>query len=862
MKPRNYPILTALLAILAGALHLYGQGTALTYQGRLNDGGSPASGLYDLRFGLYDAANGTGQQGNLVTNSATAVSNGLFTVTLDFGDQFPGADRWLEIGLRTNGSGAFTTLAPRQAIMPTPYAITAAMATGVPATGIGSGTAGINISGNAATATSALTADTATNLVGNGANLTALNANNLVNGTVPLARLSGLTDKQLDAFTWLLATNLDGGNATTLEGLTAAGFWRLGGNAGSTPGINFLGTTDNQELQFKVNSLVGLRLLSTKDHPSLIGGDASNFAANDCFNTFIGGGMLNSVTNTTYYSVIGGGFGNKIIKLSPDWYPDNAVIGGGINNTNAGLSSVIPGGEMNLAYGQHTFAAGYRAKATNEGTFVWADSTEADFSSTAAKQFLIRAAGGVGIGTNHPHAALEVAGTVLAQNFIGNVAGLAGTVTNTLTFNPTAGAPFLVGNSLLVANLNADKLDGYSSSAFWNVGGNAGTGGSALLGTSDNQPLDLISDNLRGLRLQYSSRFSGSLPFISTTAGINVIGGCWDNTISNNIIGGTIAGGGYVSSFFFSDAFNAVTGDFGSVGGGYNNTAGTSGTVPGGYNNSATGTGSFAAGANASATHNYSFVWGDGYTTSSSTNRDFTISAHGGVNMTTPRGISLEASDTPIITREWDIFASNAGANKAGLGRWGLFMEPSHLVAGIPGEDVPGRYFSVAKYSTNGTYTTLITVNQAGNLTCNSLTILGGADLAEPFAMSHNDIPEGSVVVIDEDHPGQLKLSNQAYDTRVAGIVSGAQGVHPGIQMKQAGLLDSGKNVALSGRVYVKADAVNGAIKPGDLLTTSGNPGHAMKVADHAKAAGAVLGKAMTGLAQGKGMVLVLVTLQ
>jgi len=68
--------------------------------------------------------------------------------------------------------------------------------------------------------------------------------------------------------------------------------------------------------------------------------------------------------------------------------------------------------------------------------------------------------------------------------------------------------------------------------------------------------------------------------------------------------------------------------------------------------------------------------------------------------------------------------------------------------------------------------------------------------------------------------------------------------------------------VALTGRVYVQADAGYGAIKPGDLLTTSDTPGHAMKVIDHAQARGAVLGKAMSSLKEGKGLVLVLVTLQ
>jgi hypothetical protein len=93
-------------------------------------------------------------------------------------------------------------------------------------------------------------------------------------------------------------------------------------------------------------------------------------------------------------------------------------------------------------------------------------------------------------------------------------------------------------------------------------------------------------------------------------------------------------------------------------------------------------------------------------------------------------------------------------------------------------------------------------------------------------------------------------------------VVSGANGIKPGISLHQEGAIEGGENVALSGRVYVHADATTGAIKPGDLLTTSETPGHAMKVLDHARAQGAILGKAMTSLEEGKGMVLVLVTLQ
>lgn len=143
-----------------------------------------------------------------------------------------------------------------------------------------------------------------------------------------------------------------------------------------------------------------------------------------------------------------------------------------------------------------------------------------------------------------------------------------------------------------------------------------------------------------------------------------------------------------------------------------------------------------------------------------------------------------------------------------------------------------------------------------------ALRITGGADLAEPFAMSHENVEPGSVVVIDDVNPGKLRMSHAAYDKKVAGIVSGADGIKPGISMIQEDMLEAGENVALSGRVYVKANNSAGDISPGDLLTTSAIPGEAMKASDHDRAQGAILGKAMTKLSDESGKVLVLVTLQ
>ncbi len=178
------------------------------------------------------------------------------------------------------------------------------------------------------------------------------------------------------------------------------------------------------------------------------------------------------------------------------------------------------------------------------------------------------------------------------------------------------------------------------------------------------------------------------------------------------------------------------------------------------------------------------------------------------------------------------------------------------------GSHGPGNLEFMSRTGANAWESVLALSPYDGNVSVKSLTIRGGADVAEPFQMSAAEIPKGSVVVIDDENAGQLKLSERAYDTRVAGIVSGANGINPGIALHQDGILEGGQNVALSGRVYVQADATYGAIKSGDMLTTSDTPGHAMRVSDHSRAQGAILGKAMSTLQEGKGMVLVLVTLQ
>lgn len=145
------------------------------------------------------------------------------------------------------------------------------------------------------------------------------------------------------------------------------------------------------------------------------------------------------------------------------------------------------------------------------------------------------------------------------------------------------------------------------------------------------------------------------------------------------------------------------------------------------------------------------------------------------------------------------------------------------------------------------------------------LEITGGADLAEPFKINEDEtVIPGMVMAIDVDNPGKLRIADSQYDRTVAGIVSGAKGINPGVSMSQQGSEETEGTtpIALTGRLYALADASYSEIKAGDLLTTSDTLGHVMKVNNYSKAQGAIIGKAMTPLKEGKGHVLVLVSLQ
>ncbi len=194
--------------------------------------------------------------------------------------------------------------------------------------------------------------------------------------------------------------------------------------------------------------------------------------ANDNYCT-VAGGMLNlagrlnpssvSVPEAPHATVSGGRFNAAVAADSTicgGYFNEaeaqfSAVLGGESNRA-GGYASATLGGADNDAFGDWSVAAGRRAGA-GDGCFVFADSTNADFNSTSANQFLIRASGGVGIGTDAPGAALDVAGNIRASGPL-------------VSTQATGVAPLSVLSTTKVDNLNADMLDGVDSSAFSQLG--------------------------------------------------------------------------------------------------------------------------------------------------------------------------------------------------------------------------------------------------------------------------------------------------------------------------------------------------------------------------------------------------------
>ncbi|HKQ39275.1 MAG TPA: hypothetical protein VJ063_14450 [Verrucomicrobiae bacterium] len=439
-------------ALTFSGISVRGQGSAFTYQGILKQEGFAAYGTYDFYFAAYGSLTGGGPVSPSAFANGVVVSNGLFTVTIDLGPSvFNGAPRWLQIGVKTNASlDPWVILAPRQQLTPTPYAVYAGNATSanfVPWSGIQSmplafadgidndttyaaGT-GLMLSGTTFSLNSAFTDGLYWRLDGN--------------TTVPGQFLGTVNNQPLELRvnnTRALRLEPAGGSPNVIGGSplnlieTGSGFGAIGGgnrnvisnnshNATIAGGVGnvvhhnssfaTIGGGSSNRVASIYGTIVGGWSNTVAQIGGFVGGGTTNVASG--YLAAVVGGEGNVAGSTA--SVVGGGFDNEASgygsTIAGGYFNQSdgnaSAVAGGASNVASGDASTIPGGSANRAAGAHSLAAGLRARADHDGTFVWADRTFVDFSSTTSNQFLVRAKGGVGIGTNNPHAQLEVAGS-------------------------------------------------------------------------------------------------------------------------------------------------------------------------------------------------------------------------------------------------------------------------------------------------------------------------------------------------------------------------------------------------------------------------------------------------------------------
>jgi trimeric autotransporter adhesin len=503
MKTNKSNLRLAFIALtvltFAGIHSAVAQGTAFTYQGRLTSGTNVANGNYDLQFYLRDALMAGNPVGNTNTLAPVAVSNGLFTVALDFGAGiFTGPARWLEIGVRTNGSlGPYSTLSPRQPVTPSPYAITAENLVSGGLAGPYTNAVALNNPANSFT--------------GNGGGLTNVNAANL-------------------------------------GGLSASSFWKLAGNAATTPGANFLGTTDPQALELKVNGARALRLEPDAASPNVVGGASVNSASGATGATIGGGGTLN-FSGMAFANVVSGLYG---------------TVSGGLGNGSSGFASGIGSGFGNLIEGQ----ANYSVIAGGSGNWV----------QIGAQSSGIGAGNGNTIGTNANYGTIAGGQNNLIQVGV-TYASIGGGTFNTIQTD----APYstIGGGSYNTIQTNSEDstIGGgganmiQASATFSTIGGG---GQNRILDSAFESTIGGGYVNTIQTNSSESTIGGGYNNIIQPNAGFSTIGGGFYNIIQTNANDSTIGGGNQ----------NTSSGQYATVGGGYHNTSsGSSATIGGGSGN-------------------------------------------------------------------------------------------------------------------------------------------------------------------------------------------------------------------------------------------------------------------------------------
>src|SRR5438552_9876838 len=407
------------LCLFAGASAVFAQTSSFIYQGRLTDGGTAANGNYDLQFALFDSLSGGAQVGSTQTINTVPVSNGVFTVSLDFGaNAFTGASRFLEISARPTG-GSFTLLTPRQQVTSTPYAIRSA---------------------NASSADTATNATNATNAT------TATNATQL--GGIAASQYVQTNDSRLSD-----ARPPTPGSSNYIQNSSAqqsASNFNISGNG--TAGGTLSGNLVNATTQYNLN---GSRILSNAGSENLFAGAGTGAVNTGQGNSFFGAfaGAVNTTGSDNAFFGDGAGANSLGSK--------NAFFGTSAGNVNSM-------GNLNTAVGYGSnFGRGDLLNATAIGSHARVDASNALVLGSINGVNAATADTNVGIGTTAPIARLHVVGDTFLVGSLG-----IGTALSTRTLKVAGRArvsniPQEPSGASVCFNVNGDLLQCGASSLKW-----------------------------------------------------------------------------------------------------------------------------------------------------------------------------------------------------------------------------------------------------------------------------------------------------------------------------------------------------------------------------------------------------------
>jgi hypothetical protein len=629
----------------------------------------------------------------------------------------------------------------------------------------------------------------------------------------------------------------------------------------------------------------GLQVLgNTSGGANIVGGYSGNTVAAGVYGGTIAGGGDASTENhvTGAYGAVGGGISNTS--------GTSAVVAGGFGNTASGGAAVVPGGLDNVAAGDYSLAAGQRAHAMDAGAFVWADNSSTNtFASTGPNQFLIRATGGVGVGTNTPGQALDVVGNVKGDGLcIGTdcrtawpSGGGSGTITSVtagagLTGGGTSGDITLAIPAAGITNAMLQNSAATIGAGLGLTGGGAvALGGSTTLSinTAIVPRLNAVNSFTQPLSITGATTSSGALS-VSNTA----TGGGWGVFATTAGLSGSAALRG--------DATASTGSSLGVLGQSF----ATGGIGVEGVNQNATGTNFGVRGETQSSGVNSAGVYG---AESSATGTTFGVYGQSISN----QGVAVygtEPSTTGTVYGVYGTTASTSGNgvfgqatattgsatgghfstfSNAGNGVWGSSDNSAGFGIGVLGtassaSGVGGLFWNsgggdVIRGNTSGG-TVLFRVASTGNVTAAGTFTGGGADFAESVDVVDgvDSYEPGDVMVVDPTSNRRFTKASEPYSSLVAGIYSTKPGILGSRTSMDAAKTAGEVPMAVVGIVPTKVSAENGPIERGDLLVASSTPGYAMKGTDRSRMLGAVIGKALEPLADGKGVIEVLVTVR